>query len=62
MGNNLLMFNTLRSTYAFILVGNPMLVASVVNSLHNNNIVVFVALLFYVHGKHLRSCRDGQLT
>ena len=23
--------------------------------------VVF-ALLFYVHGKHLRSCRDGQLT
>ena len=30
-----------------------------------NNIVVVVAvvvLLFYVHGKHLRSCRDGQLT
>ena len=25
-------------------------------------IVVVVALLFYVHGKHLRSCRDGQLT
>ena len=22
----------------------------------------FVELLFYVHGKHLRSCRDGQLT
>ena len=21
-----------------------------------------VALLFYVHGKHLTSCRDGQLT
>ena len=21
-----------------------------------------VALVFYVHGKHLRSCRDGQLT
>ena len=21
-----------------------------------------VALLFYVHGKHLRSCRDRQLT
>ena len=21
-----------------------------------------VLLLFYVHGKHLRSCRDGQLT
>ena len=22
-------------------------------------IVVVVVLLFYVHGKHLRSCRDG---
>ena len=21
-----------------------------------------VVLLFYVHGKHLRSCRDGQVT
>ena len=27
-----------------------------------NTIVVVVVLLFYVHGKHLRSCRDGQLT
>ena len=26
------------------------------------NVVVVVALLFYVHGKQLRSCRDGQLT
>ena len=25
-------------------------------------VVVVVVLLFYVHGKHLRSCRDGQLT
>ena len=24
--------------------------------------LVVVALLFYVHGKHLRSCPDGQLT
>ena len=24
--------------------------------------VVVVVLLFYVYGKHLRSCRDGQLT
>ena len=24
--------------------------------------VVVVALLFYVHGKHLRSCQNGQLT
>ena len=25
-------------------------------------VVVVVALLFYVHGKNLRSCREGQLT
>ena len=25
-------------------------------------VVLLVVLLFYVHGKHLRSCRDGQLT
>ena len=24
--------------------------------------IVVVVLLFYFHGKHLRSCRDGQLT
>ena len=24
-------------------------------------VVVVVVLLFYVHSKHLRSCRDGQL-
>ena len=24
-------------------------------------VVIVVALLFYVHGKHLMSCRDGQL-
>ena len=28
----------------------------------SRTVVVVVALLFYVHGKHLRSCRDGQLT
>ena len=25
-------------------------------------VLVVVVELFYVHGKHLRSCRDGQLT
>ena len=25
-------------------------------------VVLYVVLLFYVHGKYLRSCRDGQLT
>ena len=32
------------------------------NYMYGDGIVVVVALLFYVHGKHLRSCRDGQLT
>ena len=27
-----------------------------------DRLLFVVALLFYVHGKHLRSCRDGQLT
>ena len=26
------------------------------------SVVVVVVLLFYVHGKHQRSCQDGQLT
>ena len=30
-------------------------------SIHINALVV-VVLLFYVHDKHLMSCRDGQLT
>ena len=32
--------------------------------MREDNAPVFLAvvLLFYVHGKHLRSCRDGQLT
>ena len=31
-------------------------------NLDNSRARAFVVLLFYVHGKHLRSCRDGQLT
>ena len=27
----------------------------------NEKVVDVVVLLFYFHGKHLRSCRDGQL-
>ena len=34
---------------------------TLVNLVENLDVVV-VALLFYVHSKHLRSCRDGQLT
>ena len=32
------------------------------NRVIKSDVVVVVDLLFYVHGKHLRSCRDGQLT
>ena len=35
---------------------------SIINPAISLLIVVVVVLLFYVHGKHLRSCRDGQLT
>ena len=31
-------------------------------NVYRSSLVVVVELLFYVHGKHLRSCRDGQLT
>ena len=38
-------------------------IKSIVENLkHVPDVVVVVALLFYVHGKHLRSCRDDQLT
>ena len=36
--------------------------STVVQSYLYQDDVVVVVLLFYVHGKHLRSCRDGQLT
>ena len=41
-------------SFRVVLYGSPFGNCSVV--------VVVVALLFYVHCKHLRSCRDGQLT
>ena len=39
---------------------NSRVVSSV--SITNHRNTDYVVLLFYVHGKHLRSCRDGQLT
>ena len=56
-------------TRAFVLVCD----ISIVTVKHHENIqndihiivvvvAVVVLLLFYVHGNHLRSCRDGQLT
>ena len=36
--------------------------ASLENKGKNDVVVVVVVLLFYAHGKYLRSCRDGQLT
>ena len=29
---------------------------------HEIVVAVVIVLLFYAHGKHLRSCRDGKLT
>ena len=34
----------------------------ILEGFHRSEIVVNVVLTFYVHGKHVRSCRDGQLT
>ena len=51
--------------------GYPYLVCKKISIFHGctvwieksvTKVVVVVALSFYVHGKHLRSCRDGQLT
>ena len=49
------------------LVVNPIKVNSFVylfncTTVGRASVVVVRALLFYVHGKHLRSCWDGQLT
>ena len=33
-----------------------------INNVIKPFLIVVVVLLFYVHGKHLRSCQDGQLT
>ena len=35
---------------------------SFMRGLPNISLIVVVVVLFYVHGKHPRSCRDGQLT
>ena len=32
------------------------------HAINNVYSIAVVVLLFYVHGKHLRSCRDGQFT
>ena len=40
--------------YIFVDFINALMLAN-----HSQTVAV---LLFYVHGKHLRSCRDGQLT
>ena len=54
--------NTTENTEA---KGNNQLNEPQLKNLLLKNLVVYkycIVLLFYVHGKHLRSCRDGQLT
>ena len=54
-----------RDTLLFLQMGFHFVraaVACVILERISGLVVVVVALLFYVHGKHLRSCRDGQLT
>ena len=40
----------------------PLTVARILPSAFSNPFVVVVVLLFYVHGKHLWLCWDGQFT
>ena len=45
-------------------LSSPVRVESAFKVLNNSLVTILycIVLLFYVHGKHLRSCRDGQLT
>ena len=51
------LFNS-REKYTFIENQQP----KQIDFREPGEIIVVVVLLFYVHGKHLRSCWDGQLT
>ena len=44
-----------RSILGILKCSNTNIMTSLVKAV----VVVVVVLLFYVHGKHLRSCRDG---
>ena len=42
---------------------SPQLIATAYHEVTEKGVSVYcIVLLLYVHGKHLRSCRDGQLT
>ena len=47
------------TTVKILKFGTPQTIAIIVLKIEKFDVVV---LLFYVHGKHLKSCRDGQLT
>ena len=54
MFSNLSLHETVRGTNAMHAEqSSPIVYASIIK-------IVVVVLLFYDHGKHLRSCRDGQ--
>ena len=68
---NLSIGNRILNFWARIVNGKPDQISVILYKLayerHKRNIyqspwITYVVLLFYVHGKHLRSCRDGQLT
>ena len=60
-GNNPCFLEEISKHYLYIIPVTPFYLEHCVTALTTVEIVVIV-LLFYVHGKHLRSCRDGQLT
>ena len=59
--SNSLCRSIIESGQQFVAIANTYVLCKLILG-DNNSDVVVVALLFYVHSKHLRSCRDGQLT
>ena len=51
----------LGTTVKILKFGTPQTIAIILLKIEKFDVGCIV-LLFYVHGKHLRSCRDGQLT
>ena len=59
--SNSLCRSIIESGQEFVAIANTDVLCKLIQG-DNNSDVVVVALLFYVHSKHLRSCRDSQLT
>ena len=55
-----LVYSTVRASVLAVGAGGGCLY--IFSLIYHFSCCIVVVLLFYVHGKHLRLCRDGQLT